>query len=126
MSKRKGTRNEHRSKKLLEAQGFAVTRAAGSLGLFDLVAIGATKILLVQVKSNRFPGRAEVEGLARRSAYSGADAFPDARRSRRLKISSLQKIVEKFFTDEMMDARSLMCGKFYSGPHSRTRAGFSL
>jgi 5-methylcytosine-specific restriction endonuclease McrA len=36
-SKRKGTRNEHRSRLLLEAAGYAVTRAAGSLGVWDLI-----------------------------------------------------------------------------------------
>lgn len=36
-AKAKGTRNEHRSKALLEAAGYAVCRAATSLGVWDLV-----------------------------------------------------------------------------------------
>lgn len=32
-AKRKGTRQEHRSKAILEAAGYAVTRAAGSDGM---------------------------------------------------------------------------------------------
>lgn len=47
-TKRKGSRNEHRSMALLEANGYAVTRAAASLGVFDLVAIGSTDIVLYE------------------------------------------------------------------------------
>ena len=39
-AKRKGTRNEHRSMRLLEAAGYSVTRAAALLGTWDLVGIG--------------------------------------------------------------------------------------
>lgn len=60
----KGRRNEHRSRRLLEASGYVVTRAAGSLGAWDLVGIGATEFCLVQVKSNRPPSPAEREELA--------------------------------------------------------------
>ena len=59
----KGRRNEHRSRRLLEAAGYTVTRAAGSLGVWDLVAIGSTDIALCQVKSNAWPGAAEMEAL---------------------------------------------------------------
>ena len=62
--KAKGTRNEHRSKRILETAGYAVTRAAGSLGAWDLVGIGPTDIVLLQVKSNRQPAPAEREALA--------------------------------------------------------------
>jgi Holliday junction resolvase len=44
MSKRKGTRNEHRSIALLEASGYHCTRSAGSLGDWDIVAIGSRRI----------------------------------------------------------------------------------
>jgi len=63
-AKAKGTRNEHRSKAILEAAGYAVTRAAGSLGAWDLIAVSATDFCLVQVKSNRAPAPAEREALA--------------------------------------------------------------
>lgn len=59
-AKRKGTRNEHRSKALLEAEGYAVTRAAASLGCWDLVAIGPLDVVLVQVKTRDWPGSAEL------------------------------------------------------------------
>lgn len=58
-AKAKGTRNEHRSRALLEAQGYAVTRAASSLGLWDLVGVSQADCILVQAKSNRWPSRAE-------------------------------------------------------------------
>ena len=45
-AKRKGTRNEHRSKVILEAAGYAVCRAAASLGVWDLIAVGSTGVVL--------------------------------------------------------------------------------
>ena len=62
-AKRKGTRNEHKSRVLLEAAGYAVTRAAGSLGAWDLVGIGSADVVLVQVKTRDWPGAAEMEAL---------------------------------------------------------------
>jgi Holliday junction resolvase len=62
-AKAKGTRAEHKSIKLLEGQGYKCTRAAASLGTFDLVAIGADDVLLVQCKSNRWPGASEMEAI---------------------------------------------------------------
>ena len=50
-TKRKGTRAEHRAIRLLESAGYCCTRAAGSLGLFDVVAIGPADVKLIQVKS---------------------------------------------------------------------------
>ena len=47
----KGRRLEHRSKHLLESLGYAVIRAAGSKGVFDLWACNATELLLVQCKA---------------------------------------------------------------------------
>lgn len=46
-AKSKGSHNEHRSRRLLEAAGYACTRAAGSLGAWDLIGIGSTDIVLV-------------------------------------------------------------------------------
>jgi hypothetical protein len=62
-AKRKGTRNEHRSIRLLEAAGYYVTRSGASLGAWDLVAIGSTDVALVQVKTNAWPGLVEMETL---------------------------------------------------------------
>ena len=62
-TKRKGNRNEHKTMALLEKQGYLCTRGAASLGTFDVIAIGAKGVLLVQVKSNRWPGRQEMEAI---------------------------------------------------------------
>ena len=62
-TKRKGNRNEHRTMALLEAAGYVCTRAAASLGLFDVVGIGSTDIVLVQVKTRDWPGSVEMEQL---------------------------------------------------------------
>ncbi len=63
-AKRKGTHNEHRSRLLLEAAGYAVFRSAASRGEFDLIGVSATDVVLCQVKSNRPPSPAERETLA--------------------------------------------------------------
>ena len=59
----KGRRNEHRSKALLEAAGYAVCRAAASLGVWDLIGVSATDVVLVQCKTRDWPGTAEMETL---------------------------------------------------------------
>ena len=62
-TKRKGNRNEHRTMALLEAAGYSCTRSGGSLGVFDVVGIGSTDLVLVQVKSNEWPRSDEMEQL---------------------------------------------------------------
>lgn len=62
-TKAKGNRNEHRSRAILEAAGYAVTRAAASLGVFDLIGVGPTDIVLCQVKTRDWPGSAEMAGM---------------------------------------------------------------
>jgi Holliday junction resolvase len=59
----KGRRVEWKTRDALEAQGYAVVRAAGSHGVFDLVAIGPKDVRLLQVKANRWPGSDEMEKL---------------------------------------------------------------
>ena len=61
--KAKGTRREHQSIRLLEAAGYLCTRAAGSLGAWDIIGIGSTDVVLVQVKSRDWPYGAELETL---------------------------------------------------------------
>lgn len=73
-AKRKGTRNEHRSARLLESAGYRVTRAAGSLGEWDLIGVGSTDVVLVQVKTRDWPGLVEMETLR------GFPAPPNARK----------------------------------------------
>lgn len=62
-AKRKGSRNEHRSMRLLESLGYSCIRAAASLGAFDVIGIGQADVILLQVKSNRWPHEAEMETL---------------------------------------------------------------
>ena len=69
----KGTRNEYRSMRWLEEQGYATIRAAGSHGLFDVVGVRQTFVptkphtfppfLFVQVKTNELPGHDETVAL---------------------------------------------------------------
>lgn len=63
MSKRKGTRNEHRSIAVLEASGYRCTRSAGSLGAWDVIGIGSADMVLLQCKTNRWPLPAEIEEM---------------------------------------------------------------
>jgi len=50
-AKRKGTRNEHRSARVLEAAGYRCIRSAGSRTEWDLVGVGQLDVVLVQVKT---------------------------------------------------------------------------
>ena len=61
--KAKGTRLELKTMKRLEAVGYKCTRAAASLGEWDVIAIGPHGTRLVQVKANRRPGSVEMEAL---------------------------------------------------------------
>jgi len=63
LSKRKGARVEHKVIAWLEGQGYRCVRAAGSLGAFDLVAVRSLDMVLVQAKSNRWPGTDEMARL---------------------------------------------------------------
>ena len=62
-TKAKGSRNERKSKALLESAGYSVTKAGASLGVWDLIGIGSTDFVLVQTKSNDWPGSVEMETL---------------------------------------------------------------
>ena len=62
-TKRKGNRAEHKTMRLLEAAGYQCTRAAASLGAWDVVGIGSTDVVLVQVKSSEWPRSEEMETL---------------------------------------------------------------
>jgi Holliday junction resolvase-like predicted endonuclease len=62
-AKRKGSRQERRARKILEAAGYLVTKAGGSLGLFDLIAENRQGVRHVQVKSNRLPSPVEREDM---------------------------------------------------------------
>jgi len=62
-TKAKGNRNEYKSRDLLISLGYRVTRAAGSMGEWDLVGISSVDIVLIQCKSNRKPPAHEIEAM---------------------------------------------------------------
>lgn len=64
MSKAKGTRAEYKTMRMLEAEGYACTRAAASLGAWDVIAIRRDGVKLVQSKVNAWPGSVEMERLS--------------------------------------------------------------
>ena len=45
----------------LEAAGYACTRAAASLGVFDIVGVSPTNVVLVQCKTRDWPGAVEMD-----------------------------------------------------------------
>ena len=63
-AKAKGSRNERKTIKLLEATGYACMKAGASLGVFDVIGISSADMVCVQVKSNRWPSSAEMETIA--------------------------------------------------------------
>ena len=58
---RRGVRAEYKAKKLLESTGYTVIRAAGSHGMFDLVALSRLGGRAIQIKT----GSARVTPLER-------------------------------------------------------------
>lgn len=62
-AKAKGARQERKARRILEAAGYYVVKSGGSLGMFDLVALGPRDVRLIQVKSNRRPGPVEREAI---------------------------------------------------------------
>lgn len=62
-TKLKGSRAERECMRINEEAGFACTRAAASLGLFDVICIGPTSNKLIQIKCNRWPGTDEMERI---------------------------------------------------------------
>jgi uncharacterized protein with GYD domain len=49
--------------RILEAAGYRCTRSAASLGEWDIVAIGANDVVLVQCKTRDWPGSVEMAVL---------------------------------------------------------------
>ena len=62
-AKAKGSRCERRTIAMLEAAGYKCMKAGASLGVFDVIGIGSHDVVLVQVKSNRWPLECEMEAL---------------------------------------------------------------
>jgi len=48
---------------LLEAAGYQCMKAGGSLGAFDVIGIGSQDVVLLQVKSNAWPGSSEMQTI---------------------------------------------------------------
>lgn len=61
--KAKGSRNEHKSIKLLESLGYNCTRSSASLGVFDVIGVSATDVVLLQVKTRDWPSSVEMESI---------------------------------------------------------------
>ena len=63
--KAKGSRLERQSRDIFLRAGFIVVKAGGSLGCADLIALNPEvgHVTFVQVKANRWPGRAEMARL---------------------------------------------------------------
>ena len=59
----KGRRNEHRSMRLFEEEGYRCIRSAASKGEWDFVAISVSDVALVQVKTGRWPGSDEMAAM---------------------------------------------------------------
>ena len=75
MSKRKGTRIEHKARHLLEAAGYTVQRTAGSLGCFDLLAwLPDGPVRALQIKGGKAPycAPAEREAITEAALPAGA------------------------------------------------------
>jgi len=51
MSKRKGSRAELKCIRILEMAGYCCTKAGGSLGIFDVIALGPRDVKAIQVKA---------------------------------------------------------------------------
>lgn len=62
-AKAKGARRERQVIDLLECFGYSCCKSGGSLGVWDVIAIGPADVLLVQVKSNRLPPPDEMERM---------------------------------------------------------------
>lgn len=88
----KGRRKEWKVREELEGKGFSVTRSAASKGTFDLVAIGAETIILIQSKTNGWPDpaeRAKIEAfVCPRNAIKHIWRFDDRQPPRILQFSA--------------------------------------
>ncbi len=56
-------RNEYKTMRLLKSVGYECFRMAASKGAFDVIAVSPSDVLLIQVKSNRFPSSLEMETI---------------------------------------------------------------
>lgn len=61
--KAKGSRRERQITSVLSNRGYSYTRAAASLGAWDIIAMNDRLIILIQAKSNCWPGKKEMQKL---------------------------------------------------------------
>jgi Holliday junction resolvase len=61
VSKAKGSRAELKAIRILEAAGYVCTKAGGSLGVFDVIALGPNDVRCVQVKAGKHPWLSPLE-----------------------------------------------------------------
>ena len=73
--KRKGTRAELKCIRILEAAGYCCTKAGGSLGVFDVIALGPRDVRAIQVKA----GTARLSPLEREQ-MQGTEVPPNCTR----------------------------------------------
>lgn len=80
----RGIQRERQVKALMEEEGFVVIRAAGSLGVCDLVALretsfGDCEAMLIEVKSETYPfkhfGPAKRRAIIEAATEAGAEAW---------------------------------------------------
>jgi len=48
---------------ILESAGYVCTKAGASLGVWDIIGVGSTDFVLLQVKTRDWPGSTEMETL---------------------------------------------------------------
>lgn len=72
MSKAKGSRAERKAIRILETAGYCCTKAGGSLGVFDVIALGSKDVRCIQVKC----GTARLSPLEREH-IRGTDVPPN-------------------------------------------------
>lgn len=61
--KAKGSRNERRTIEFLSSQGYRCCKSGGSLGVWDVIGVSHFDVVLVQVKTGRWPGTREMEAI---------------------------------------------------------------
>jgi hypothetical protein len=109
-TKRKGTKREHKTMQRLESAGYRCTRAAASLGEWDIIAISPHDIRLIQVKSNRWPVRKEMARLEKFRVPAGVKKevwrWDDYVRQPRIRpVSTYRVVVDSipYFEPERLD-----------------------
>jgi Holliday junction resolvase len=94
-TKAKGTRAERRCLRILEAAGYCCTKAGGSLGAFDVIAIGSADVRCIQVKS----GGEYLSGVEREQLQALEVPANVSRECWRFPDRCRQPIIERLFSN---------------------------